>query len=111
MPRNGTGTYSLPQAAFVPGTTISSSAVNSDLSDIASALTASLCTDGQSVMTGPLKAAAGRSPAPSIAFASDLTSGFYTGGAGVIGVAIEGAQVGEFTSKGWSTSGGSPQGM
>lgn len=54
MARNGSGTYSLPQAAFVSGTVISSSAVNSDLSDIAAALTQSVSKDGQTAMTGNL---------------------------------------------------------
>src|SRR5260221_6444951 len=39
MPFNGSGVYSLPQTAFVTNTTISSSAVNSDFSDISAALT------------------------------------------------------------------------
>ena len=39
MPFNSAGVYSLPQAAFVTNTTISSTAVNSNFSDIASALT------------------------------------------------------------------------
>ena len=41
MPFNSAGVYSLPEAAFVTNTTISSSAVNSNFSDIASALTTS----------------------------------------------------------------------
>lgn len=52
MSRNGSGTYSLPQPPFTPGTTISSSAVNSDLSDIGAALTQSISKDGQTVYTG-----------------------------------------------------------
>ena len=52
MARNGSGTYSLPQPPFTPGTTISSSAVNSDLSDIGAALTQSISKDGQTVYTG-----------------------------------------------------------
>jgi hypothetical protein len=50
--RNGSGTYSLPQPPFVAGTTIASSAVNSDFSDIAAALTQSISKDGQTVYTG-----------------------------------------------------------
>jgi hypothetical protein len=50
--RNGSGTYTLPQPPFTPGTTIASSAVNSDLSDIAAALTQSISKDGQTVYTG-----------------------------------------------------------
>ncbi len=54
MPRNGSGSYSLPEAAFIPNTAISSSAVNSDFSDIATALTGSLARDGQGGMTAVL---------------------------------------------------------
>jgi microcystin-dependent protein len=54
LPRNGSGSYSLPEAAFVPNTAISSTAVNSDFSDIASALTGSLARDGQGGMTAVL---------------------------------------------------------
>ena len=52
MPRNGNGSYSLPQPAFVPGTTIASSPVNSDLSDIGAALSQSISKDGQTSYTG-----------------------------------------------------------
>lgn len=52
MSRNGSGTYSLPQAAFVAGTTIAASPMNSDLSDIAAALTQSISKDGQTTYTG-----------------------------------------------------------
>ena len=51
MPRNGSGTYDLPQAPFVPGTTIASSPVNSDLSDIGAALSQSISKDGQTSYT------------------------------------------------------------
>lgn len=58
MPRNGSGVYSLAEPAFVPQTPISSSAVNADFSDIATALTASLARDGQGGMTAVLPLAA-----------------------------------------------------
>lgn len=54
MSRNGSGTYSLPQAAFVPSKVISSTAVNSNFSDIASALSDSIAKDGQTVPTANL---------------------------------------------------------
>lgn len=54
MARNGTGTYSLPEAAFVSGTSISSTAVNTNFSDIAAALTASIAKDGQTAATANL---------------------------------------------------------
>lgn len=54
MSRNGSGTYSLPEAAFVYDTVISETAVNSNFSDIATALTASLAKDGQTTPTANL---------------------------------------------------------
>jgi hypothetical protein len=54
MARDGNGNYSLPQAAFQPNTTISSAAVNSNLSDIAAALSGSLSKDGQTAPTANL---------------------------------------------------------
>jgi len=54
MPRNGSGTYSLPVAPFVGGTVISATDVNADFSDIAAAMTDSVARDGQTAMTGPL---------------------------------------------------------
>jgi len=54
MPRNGSGTYSLPESPFIDGTTISAAPVNNDFSDIATALTGSVAADGQTPMTGKL---------------------------------------------------------
>ncbi len=51
MPRNGSGTYTRPQSDYVPGTTILATSVNSDLNDMASALTASIARDGQTTPT------------------------------------------------------------
>ena len=58
MSRNGSGTYNLPAGnPVVTGTTISSTWANSTLTDIASALTASVAADGQTPMTGSLNMA------------------------------------------------------
>jgi hypothetical protein len=55
MSRNGSGTYSLPAGnPVVTGTTISSSWANNTMNDIASALTGSVASDGQTPMTGQL---------------------------------------------------------
>jgi len=55
MSRNGSGIYSLPSGnPVVTGTTISSTWANTTLSDIASALTGSIASDGQTPMAGPL---------------------------------------------------------
>ena len=54
MPRNGAGLFTLAQPPFVGGTAIDPSPVNSDFSDIASALTGSVAADGQTPMSGTL---------------------------------------------------------
>jgi len=95
MPRNSSGTYSLPVAAYVAGTTIRSADMNSNLSDIATALTQSVATTGVSPMTGPLYLAAGSLAAPSLSLASDHATGWYNNAAGAmtyvsVGVAILG---------------------
>lgn len=92
MPRNGSGSYSLPEAAFVPGTTISSSSVNSDLSDIASALTGSIAADGQTPITGALKIVNGTAATPAFTFINDTDTGFYLAGTNQLGFAAGGVQ-------------------
>lgn len=55
MSRNGSGTYSLPAGNPVSsGTVITSSWANTTLSDIATALTGSVASDGQTPMSGAL---------------------------------------------------------
>ena len=54
MSRDGNGTYSLPEAPFVYDTVIDETAVNSNFSDIASALTASIAKDGQTTPSANL---------------------------------------------------------
>jgi hypothetical protein len=55
MSRNGSGTYSLPAGnPVVTNTTISSTWANNTLADIATALTGSLASDGQTPATGNL---------------------------------------------------------
>ncbi len=58
MSRNGSGTYTLPATSWNPavsGGVIESTAANTTLLDIASALTQSLSKDGQTVPTGPIQ--------------------------------------------------------
>ena len=54
MPRNPSGTFTLAESPFVPSTPISSTAVNSDFSDIADGLTDSLSRSGDGGMTAEL---------------------------------------------------------
>jgi len=61
MSRNGSGTYSLPAGnPVVTGTTISSTWANNTLTDIATALTGSLASDGQTPATGNLQLGSNR---------------------------------------------------
>lgn len=57
MPRNSSGTYTLPEPDFSPGTTISSSVVNTDFNDIGDTLTDSLSRTGQGGMQAALSLA------------------------------------------------------
>lgn len=98
MPRNSSGIYTLPNAPFQSGTTISSTVMNSNLSDIAAALTGSMPTTGGVPFTGPIFFAAGSVTNPSITFSADQTSGFYLIGTGVIGLALDGILAATFNA-------------
>lgn len=54
MPRNGAGSATLAEPPFVYDTVISETAMNSNLSDIAAMLTASIAKDGQTTPTANL---------------------------------------------------------
>jgi hypothetical protein len=90
---------------FSPSTTISSSQTNANNSDIADELTNSLALDGQSVMTGQVKAANGSASAPGYTFGSDLDTGFYRIGSNNIGAAVNGAKVLDIATTGLSITG------
>ena len=56
MSRNGSGTYTLPAGnPVVTSTTISSTWANNTMTDLATAMTGSLASDGQTTATGNLK--------------------------------------------------------
>lgn len=83
MSRNGSGVYNLPAGnPVVTGTTISSTWANNTLSDIATALTGSIATDGQTAMTGNLPMggnkvtglADGSAPTDAVAFGQIATA-------------------------------------
>ena len=89
MPRNGSGTYSVP-TTFVANTPALAADVNTNFTDVATALTASLAIDGQSAMTGQFKAADGSITAPGVSFSSDTNTGFYRSASGVIRASCDG---------------------
>lgn len=90
--RNGSGTYTVPNS-FTAGTTITASDFNENFTDIAAELTNSVAADGQTSMSGPLKAASGSVSAPGITFSSDTDSGLYRIGANNIGFAVNGTKI------------------
>lgn len=104
MPRSG-GTMTIPNGDFIPGTAISSSAVDANFADIAAELTNSLALDGQSTMTGQLKSASGTVSAPGISFGSDADCGLYRIGANNVGLALNGAKVVDFLTTGVAITG------
>ncbi len=70
MARNGSGTYSNPYPNFVSGTVISSTEVDTNNSQIATALTQSIAVDGQSVVTGDIPLATHKFTAMKVGAAS-----------------------------------------
>lgn len=105
MPRNASGVYSLPVSAYISGTTIKSSDMNTNLSDIATALTQSLATTGISTMTGPVKAADGSAAAPAYTFGTETNLGFYRSAGGAVGFASGGILIVTLNASGITLSG------
>lgn len=106
MPYNGSGAFTLAEAAFVPNTPISSAAVNSDLSDIATnGLSNAVTKDGQTTITGPFKGANGSVGAPMYSFASDTNSGMYRIAADNIGISVGGTKILDIAATGLSVVG------
>jgi microcystin-dependent protein len=85
---------------YSSGQTITAAIVNANFSDAGTELTNSVARDGQTTMTGPLKAANGTAAAPSITFGSDTDTGLFRKSADTIGVSIGGTEVAEISSKG-----------
>lgn len=104
MPFNGSGTFAVIYT-FVPNTTISSTQMNSQFTDIASGLTNCLTKDGQSIMTGQIKAANGTALAPSYSWGTDLNCGIYRIAADNIGVSCNGAKVLDISATGLDVTG------
>lgn len=104
MSRNGSGTMTVVNT-FTPGNTITASEHNQNWADAASEITNSVAADGQTSMTGPLKASSGTAAAPSVSFSSDTDSGMYRIGANNVGVAVAGAKVLDVSATGLGVTG------
>lgn len=100
MPRSG-GVYTLPAGnPVVTLTVISSAWANTTMSDIATALTGSLPTDGSAPMTGALRLVDGTIGTPGLTWGSETTSGLYRVGAADYGFSILSIKILEVTAAG-----------
>lgn len=94
MPRNSSGTYSLPSGnPVVSNTLIQSTWANTTMSDLGSSITDSLDRSGRGAMLAPLKNTDGTQVAPAMTFSSEGTLGLYRVSAGILGFAVGGALV------------------
>jgi microcystin-dependent protein len=109
MPRNGSGTMSIPNS-FTANTVISSADMNENNQDIATELTASLPINGVKAMTAPLPLASGTAALPSLTFSADTDTGIYRVGADQLGIAVAGTLVNTVASTGISGFGATPIG-
>lgn len=91
--------------SFSSGSTIASSAVNANFTDVASEITGSLARNGESAMTGQFKAASGTVLLPGVAFSSDTDCGLYRIGADNVGLALAGAKVLDVATTGLAVTG------
>ena len=97
MPFNGSGTFTIVNT-FTPNTTISSSAVNGNFSDIAAGLSDCLTRDGQAGMSAPLDIVSGTVGNPGLEFTSQQGTGLYLASAGNVGLAIASAAAFAFSA-------------
>lgn len=89
MARNGSGVYSLSDT-IAPSDPQSSTVLMGILNDIRDALTASVAADGQTTLTGPVKAADGSISAPGYSFNADPNTGWYRSASGVMRATLDG---------------------
>lgn len=100
MPRNASGTYTLPSGnPVVAGTTIEASWANTTLDDVATELTNSLSRTGAGGMLAPFRLSDGTAGAPGVAFLNETSSGLYRPSASNVSVAVSGV-----TAMTWSNA-------
>lgn len=105
MPRNSSGTYSLPAGnPVVSNTLIQSTWANPTMSDLGTGITDSLDRNGRGAMLAALKNIDGTTVAPAISFSSEGTLGLYRVAAGVLGIAAGGALILSIASTGLTFS-------
>jgi hypothetical protein len=100
MPRNSSGTYTLPLPPVIPDTVIESVWANTSLDDIAQSLTDSLDRYGRGSMVGPFRFADGTLASPGASWTAETNTGFARLGTGVLAASILGAEAAEFNTGG-----------
>lgn len=107
MPRDSNGVYSLPAGNPVATlTVISSTWANTTLSDLSTAMTASLSRSGQGAMLAGLKLFDGTIGSPGLTWGTETTSGLYRAAAGDFRFAIGGVDVWTVGSSGFGLANG-----
>lgn len=101
MPRNGSGTYSLPAGNPVaPNTVIETEWANDTMEDIGNEITNSLSRTGEGGMLAPLRFYDGTESVPGIAWIDETSTGFYLEDAGEFAATVLTEAVAKFTSNG-----------
>jgi len=101
MPRNASGTYSLPSGNPVSsGTLIDANWANNTLNDLANEVTDSLSRSAEGGMLAPLRLTDGVQATPSLAFTNEPSTGLYRAGTNEAWFVTGGNQVAKFTSTG-----------
>lgn len=98
MPRNASGNYTLPLPSVVTGTVIESLWANTTMNDLAASVTDSLDRYGRGGMVAPFRMVDGTVSTPAISFSSETNTGLYKASAGVVSLAVLGAEVQTWTS-------------
>lgn len=94
MPRNSSGSYSLPAGnPVVTHTTITSTWANSTLSDVGSEISSSLDRSGRGAMLAPLPLANGSSALPALTFSAETSSGLFRNASQDIEMSVNGTVV------------------
>jgi len=101
MPRNSSGTYTLPAGNPVePNTVIETEWGNNTLEDIGNEITNSLSRTGEGGMQAPLRFTSGTAGVPGIAWQTETSSGFYRADAGEFWATVLATPVAQYTSNG-----------
>jgi len=101
MPRNVSGTYSLPLPPVVANTVIQAAWGNTTTDDIAQGITDSLDRQGRGGMIAPFRLTDGTVLQPAFAFTAETGTGLYRESAGILSVTVMGVKVGQFAAAGY----------